>query len=63
MEESFIRVINELHAATGKMPKRIEMEGGEHILKYRGVEFLLTTSQYSTIWLRFKENGVLINDK
>ena len=52
MEDGFMKAIYAITAATGQKPARIEMPGGTFMLKFHGVDFLLTASQYGYLWLK-----------
>lgn len=51
MEEGIYKAIMEIKKATGKPPKRIELEGGEFLVKIYGVEVLATASQVGQFFL------------
>ncbi len=53
MEEGFIKAIHAIEKATGKKPKRIELEGGVHLLTFHDVEFLVTASRWGYFFIKF----------
>lgn len=52
VEEGFIKAINAIEAAIGRKPKRIEMENGTHIIKFHGVELLVSSTTWGYFFLR-----------
>lgn len=52
MEEGILKAIKAIEAATGKKPKRIELDGGLYMMKFHGVEILMTASQCGYFFIK-----------
>lgn len=60
MEEGLIKAILAIEMATGKKPRRIEMDRGCYLVKFHGVDVLLTMSQAGYFMMKYKE--VVVED-
>lgn len=62
MEEALREAITAIEIGTGKKPVRIELEGGAYMMKYMGVDVLMTASQYGKIYMDHHKQLVRIEE-